>query len=242
VNDEAFAAIAELRERAQRIASLELDHFVFPKCENGHLDATKPQKSWRTAWRQLTKAIECPQCGRLQRPGKECINKICKADIENVKSPTAGLRFHDLRHHAITELAESQTSDQTIMAIAGHVSPKMLAHYSHVRLEAKRKALDTLSRIGANAPSQETGSGKQGGMSGHVTKSKSEESVPLEVIENDGRPEWIRTIDLFRVKAHLSSPPNNLRHRQGPPKALQGSGRRKFDGLKNGSGQRIHSF
>ena len=52
------------------------------------------------------------------------------------------------RHHAITELAESQASDQTIMAIAGHVSPRMLAHYSHVRLEAKRNALDALSRRG----------------------------------------------------------------------------------------------
>ena len=31
------------------------------------------------------------------------------------------------------------------MAIAGHVSPKMLAHYSHVRLQAKRTALDALS-------------------------------------------------------------------------------------------------
>ncbi len=39
----------------------------------------------------------------------------------------AGLRLHDLRHHAITELAESQASDSTVMAIAGHVSPKMLA-------------------------------------------------------------------------------------------------------------------
>jgi integrase len=62
-----------------------------------------------------------------------------------VKSPLAGLRFHDLRHHAITELAESQASDSTVMAIAGHVSPKMLAHYSHVRIQAKRTALDSLS-------------------------------------------------------------------------------------------------
>ena len=45
----------------------------------------------------------------------------------------------------ITELAESATSDQTIMAIAGHVSPKMLSHYSHVRLAAKRTALANLS-------------------------------------------------------------------------------------------------
>jgi Phage integrase family len=69
----------------------------------------------------------------------------CKADIHNLKSPSAGLRFHDLRHHAITELAESSASEQTIMSIAGHVSARMLAHYSHVRLEAKRSALAALS-------------------------------------------------------------------------------------------------
>jgi hypothetical protein len=45
----------------------------------------------------------------------------------------------------MTELAESQTSDSTIMSIAGHVSPKMLAHYSHVRIQAKRTALDALA-------------------------------------------------------------------------------------------------
>ena len=67
--------------------------------------------------------------------------------MSKFKSSTHGLRFHDLRHHAITELAESQASDQTIMSIAGHVSPKMLAHYSHVRMEAKRKALDALASV-----------------------------------------------------------------------------------------------
>lgn len=101
-------------------------------------DPTKPMTGWRTAWRNLTRAIQCPECGHQQKPGEACCNSECKADIHGVKSPTAALRFHDLRHHAITELAESQTSDQTIMNIAGHVSAKMLAHYSHVRLDAKR--------------------------------------------------------------------------------------------------------
>jgi hypothetical protein len=32
------------------------------------------------------------------------------------------------------------------MAIAGHVSRDMLEHYSHVRLEAKRAAVEALSR------------------------------------------------------------------------------------------------
>ena len=34
--------------------------------------------------------------------------------------------------------------DLTIESIAGHVSRKMLEHYSHIRLAAKRKALDAL--------------------------------------------------------------------------------------------------
>jgi hypothetical protein len=46
------------------------------------------------------------------------------------------------RHTLITELAESDAGDETIMAIAGHVSKKMLSHYSHIRTEAKRSALD----------------------------------------------------------------------------------------------------
>ena len=63
----------------------------------------------------------------------------------DIRSPFHRYRFHDLRHQAITELAESKASDQTIMEIAGHVSRKMLQHYSHVRMEAKRNALDALS-------------------------------------------------------------------------------------------------
>ena len=55
-----------------------------------------------------------------------------------------GLRFHDLRHQAITELCEMGLSDMTIMGIAGHVSREMLEHYSHIRLDAKRKALEGL--------------------------------------------------------------------------------------------------
>lgn len=73
-------------------------------------------KGWRTAWRTLTK-----------------------------KSGLPGFRFHDLRHCAITQLAENGISDSTIMAIAGHVSRRMLERYSHVRMEAKRSAMEALA-------------------------------------------------------------------------------------------------
>ncbi len=42
------------------------------------------------------------------------------------------------------------------MSIAGHVSVKMLAHYSHTRLEAKRSALATLSTQGHEQESHVT--------------------------------------------------------------------------------------
>ena len=118
-------------------------------------DPTKPMSTWRTAWRKIVKEAGLP-----------------------------GLRFHDLRHHAITELAESLASDQTVMAIAGHVSPKMLAHYSHVRLEAKRKALDAISG---------------GGSVGVTSQTTSQNlAVPLQLTENIGGADETRTRDLLR--------------------------------------------
>lgn len=53
-------------------------------------------------------------------------------------------RIHDLRHHFISALAQTQTPDATIQAISGHLSQKMLEHYSHVRLDAKRRAVQAL--------------------------------------------------------------------------------------------------
>jgi len=78
------------------------------------LDPTKPISSLKTAWRNVKK----------------------RAGIQG--------RWHDTRHTLITELAESGAGDQTIMDIAGHVSRQMLARYSHIRMAAKRTALDAV--------------------------------------------------------------------------------------------------
>jgi hypothetical protein len=45
----------------------------------------------------------------------------------------------------VTELAESGAGDEVIMSIAGHVSRAMLSRYSHVRMEAKRRAVDGIA-------------------------------------------------------------------------------------------------
>ena len=60
---------------------------------------------------------------------------------------TAGVtgRWHDNRHSWVTDLAESgEASDETIRQMAGHVSKQMLAHYSHISMEARRRAVDAL--------------------------------------------------------------------------------------------------
>jgi integrase len=130
LTDVAVSALGRLRRRAEGFGSVQSSHFVFaafvPKFKfSGKkvidygvtaFDPTRHLNSWRSAWRTLTKKAGLP-----------------------------GFRFHDLRHCAITQLAENGASDSTIMAIAGHVSRRMLERYSHVRMEAKRTALEVLA-------------------------------------------------------------------------------------------------
>jgi uncharacterized protein involved in exopolysaccharide biosynthesis len=136
----------------------------------------------------------CPACGKLQNPSTICCNPKCGADVSKVKSSTAGLRFHDLRHHAITELAESQASDRTVMSIAGHVSQRMLAHYSHVRIEAKRKALDALA-IGVKKVGYDTSSD---------TKPLEGVILSTQAIERNGGDDETRTRDLCRDRVQVT--------------------------------------
>jgi integrase len=78
-------------------------------------DPTRPITSFKTAWSKVRQ----------------------KADVKG--------RWHDNRHTLVTELAESGAGDEVIMSIAGHVSRAMLSRYSHVRMEAKRRALDEIA-------------------------------------------------------------------------------------------------
>lgn len=56
-------------------------------------------------------------------------------------------RWHDLRHSFVTRLAENSTvSEETIRSLEGHVSRRMLEHYSHIRTRAKEEAIRTLEQ------------------------------------------------------------------------------------------------
>jgi site-specific recombinase XerD len=53
----------------------------------------------------------------------------------------AGFRFHDLRHTVVTDLLEAGEPEHVIEAVTGHLSRRMLEHYSHQRLKAKGQML-----------------------------------------------------------------------------------------------------
>jgi integrase len=146
LNTDALAAFARLRERAEIVGGTDPEHFVFPACEHRRIDPTKPQKTWRTAWRALR-----------QEAARQAGREAAGAALANVKSirravtawkraaaPYAGFRFHDLRHQAVTEMAEAGAPDSVIQALAGHMSKRMMDHYSHVRRAAKREVTDSL--------------------------------------------------------------------------------------------------
>ncbi len=177
LTEEAYLILLKLRKRAEMFGPVEPSHYVFAAMRprgrfHGNkivemritdFDPTRSVKSWRTAWRTLTK-----------------------------KAGLSGVRFHDMRHQLITELGESGASDQIIMAIAGHVSRKMLDRYSHPRLEAKRQALE--KALGK----QKKQSPEWGYVTKNGTKSGEEETRQSQVIENAGGDDGTRTRDLMR--------------------------------------------
>jgi hypothetical protein len=75
------------------------------------IDPTKPIGSWKVAF-----------AGALKKAGIKC-------------------RWHDLRHSSVSRTGEGGASDQTLLALYGWMSRKMLETYSHTRIEAKRQAV-----------------------------------------------------------------------------------------------------
>jgi len=125
LNHDATEAATRLLLRAQTIGATLPEHYLFPKClsriqhgaEKGKrgYDPVQHQTSWRTAWRSLTK-----------------------------KAGLATLRFHDLRHSFISHMIERGIPIGVVQNMVGHISAKMLRHYTHVSTGVARKAVEQL--------------------------------------------------------------------------------------------------
>jgi integrase len=122
LNSELLEAMVEYsRWYAERFDTIMPEWYVFPgrigtpaAGQKRPLDPTKPMVTLKTSWN----------------------NVKTRANVTG--------RWHDNRHTLITDLAESGAGDETIRDIAGHVSKQMLKHYSHIRMEAKRAALESI--------------------------------------------------------------------------------------------------
>jgi integrase len=116
LNETAMAALeAHAAWYTRRFGECRPEWYVFAFGSPLPKDPTRPITSFKTAWIKVRK----------------------KAEVKG--------RWHDNRHTLVTELAESGAGDEVIMSIAGHVSRAMLSRYSHVRMEAKRRALDEIA-------------------------------------------------------------------------------------------------
>jgi integrase len=124
------ALVAHSKWYLEKFGEMRPEWYVFPAGKPQPTDPTRPTTSFKTVW----------------------------AGVKKDAAVTG--RWHDNRHTFITDLAESgEASDETIRDIAGHVSKQMLKHYSHIRMEAKRRAVNALARkpTAGEEPKPETG-------------------------------------------------------------------------------------
>ena len=108
-----------------RFGEVRNEYYLFPFGKPTPSDPTKPITDITGAWEALRK-----------RAGIQC-------------------RLHDLRHTAATKMAEAGVAESTMLALMGHMSRAMLERYSHIRMAAKRDAVEAL-RIESPEKNSET--------------------------------------------------------------------------------------
>src|SRR5664279_3766587 len=131
LNSDVLAALVEHSKWfVRKFGATQPEWYAFPFGQPQPTDPTRPMVTLKTSWARVKAAVGVTG------------------------------RWHDNRHTLITDLAESgEAGDETIRDMAGHVSKQMLKHYSHIRMEAKRRAVESLvpKKAVAVAPEPEPG-------------------------------------------------------------------------------------
>lgn len=165
LNDEAWSAIAALKQRADALGTYALESYMLPQLWPT-IDGSKPmgRAGWRRAWRSLREAAAKGD----REKGREAMPRLAR------------LRFYDLRHQFVTELCEAGVPEAVIRELAGHVDPTMMRIYSHPRLAARRVAVEALATVKTPLP-------EGGYVTNHVTKALPAAQEGAQVIEEVGR-------------------------------------------------------
>ena len=122
MHDEAVWAATRLLERARALGASSPHQYLMPFRMAPHLwDLTRPMSpsGMRKAWDAVRHA----------------------ADVD-------WMRVHDLRHTAITRMAEAGVPIPVILSMAGHISTRMQQHYTAISEFAKRRAVEAAFESG----------------------------------------------------------------------------------------------
>ena len=116
MNNDLFLLLAAHAEWfAEKFGATRPSHYLFPFGKPAPSDPTRPMTTIKTIWNSIRDEA------RL-----EC-------------------RLHDLRHTVATKMAEAGVPESTMLALLGHMSRAMLERYSHIRMQAKREAVECLN-------------------------------------------------------------------------------------------------
>lgn len=115
LNTTAKLAFMKCLQRAIELGASDPEHYLFPsRKKKGEYDPAKPASRWwiRHNWNKLREA-----------------------------TGLMNLRPHDMRHIFVTRMLEGGENEETVQAICGHVSRRMMEYYSHIRTQAKLQAV-----------------------------------------------------------------------------------------------------
>ncbi len=116
------ARTVPLTREAEKVLSMALSNPARPDCD--------------------TDLIFCGEPGRDGQRRAYEFRMAWKKIIKDTK--ITNLRFHDLRHEAVSRLVEAGLGDQEVASISGHKSMQMLKRYTHLRAEDLVERLDQL--------------------------------------------------------------------------------------------------
>ena len=125
LNDRGRIQMVRLLERAHSLGSTGPEHYLFPFRDKSSklYDPTRPaSESW------------------LKYQWKKMVNAALRQGAIGF-----AIKPHNLRHQIITKLLEDGQPEEVVRAIAGHVSRRMMEHYSHSRIQRKFQALDAIN-------------------------------------------------------------------------------------------------
>ncbi len=175
-------ATAAVKFWAEQFPHRRLEHYVFPleKCSRqgtkesfgftGNVvfdtDPTQPIGDIKEAWEGAKKRTrrQCPHCGvgvlaDKLKPETGYICLECRFETRELPPGLVAVRFHDLRHTAVSRMVSARVPLPIIAKIVGWTAgtmAKMAARYGHFGIDELRGAVEAISQttaeIGAGYP------------------------------------------------------------------------------------------